>query len=126
MPTIPMPNGDQVSFPDDMPKDQIKALIAKKFPSDVASHLRDQADAVQSGDYTGMILPLRRDKSGLHFAVPTAVQSLLNLPENLVGAAATSPPGSRELTETLVPAATETGAAAVLALVEIADAAGNG
>ena len=27
-----MPNGDEVNFPDDMPKEQIKGLIASKFP----------------------------------------------------------------------------------------------
>lgn len=27
-----MPNGDQVQFPDDMPADQIKSMILKKFP----------------------------------------------------------------------------------------------
>ncbi len=32
MPLVTMPNGDQVSFPDDMPKTEIKALILKKFP----------------------------------------------------------------------------------------------
>lgn len=32
MPDVTMPNGDIVSFPDDMPKEQIKGLIASKFP----------------------------------------------------------------------------------------------
>lgn len=32
MPNIRMPNGDVVAFPDDMPKEQIKNLIASKFP----------------------------------------------------------------------------------------------
>lgn len=49
MPTVEMPNGDQVAFPDDMPKDQIKTLIAKKFPNDVAGHLNDMAAAIRSG-----------------------------------------------------------------------------
>lgn len=33
MPVVAMPNGDQVAFPDDMPADQIKALILAKFPN---------------------------------------------------------------------------------------------
>lgn len=33
MPTIEMPNGDLVDFPDDMPKEQIKSLIKSKFPN---------------------------------------------------------------------------------------------
>src|SRR6478752_3772645 len=32
MPIVAMPNGDQVQFPDDMPKDQIRSLILSKFP----------------------------------------------------------------------------------------------
>lgn len=37
MPNIQMPNGDVVAFPDDMPRDQIKGLIATKFPEAAAS-----------------------------------------------------------------------------------------
>lgn len=36
MPVIGMPDGTQVSFPDEMPGDQIKSLIAQKFPQQVA------------------------------------------------------------------------------------------
>lgn len=32
MPVVRMPNGDNVRFPDDMPREQIKGLIASKFP----------------------------------------------------------------------------------------------
>ena len=32
MPDVIMPNGDIVSFPDDMPQEQIKSLIVGKFP----------------------------------------------------------------------------------------------
>lgn len=32
MPVVRMPDGTQVSFPDDMPKEQIRGLIASKFP----------------------------------------------------------------------------------------------
>lgn len=35
MPIVEMPNGDQVEFPDDMPKEQIGALIRQKFPEAV-------------------------------------------------------------------------------------------
>lgn len=37
MPIVNMPNGDPVSFPDTMPPDQIKGLIASKFPDAVKS-----------------------------------------------------------------------------------------
>lgn len=44
MPVVGMPNGDQVQFPDDMPNDQIKSLILKKFPdAGGQSSLRDRA-----------------------------------------------------------------------------------
>lgn len=32
MPTVNMPNGDAVNFPDDMPKEQIRSMISQKFP----------------------------------------------------------------------------------------------
>lgn len=32
MPIVEMPNGDRVQFPDDMPKEQIRDMIASKFP----------------------------------------------------------------------------------------------
>lgn len=32
MPNVAMPNGDIVWFPDDMPREQIKGMIASKFP----------------------------------------------------------------------------------------------
>ena len=37
MPVVAMPDGTQVSFPDEMPADQIKGLIAQKFPKEVAA-----------------------------------------------------------------------------------------
>lgn len=37
MPNVAMPNGDVVGFPDDMPSDQIKGLIASKFPDETKS-----------------------------------------------------------------------------------------
>src|ERR1044072_584012 len=48
MKQIAMPNGDLVDFPDEMPPDQIKALIAKKFPNEVAGHLEQTASAVRA------------------------------------------------------------------------------
>ena len=40
--TVTMPNGDRVSFPDDMPREEIRALIEEKFPDAAAK-------AAQSG-----------------------------------------------------------------------------
>lgn len=44
-----MPDGTDVSFPDDMPSDKIKDMISKKFPNEVAGHLSDMASAIRSG-----------------------------------------------------------------------------
>lgn len=53
MTNVKMPNGDVVSFPDDMPRDQIQSLIRKKFP-DVAppapgGFMDTAADVLKSG-----------------------------------------------------------------------------
>lgn len=44
MPNITMPNGDIVAFPDDMPNEQIRALIASKFPEVVQPKTRAAMD----------------------------------------------------------------------------------
>lgn len=49
MSVVQMPDGTNVSFPDDMPPEKIKELIANKFPHDVASHLKNVADGLSSG-----------------------------------------------------------------------------
>lgn len=41
MPIIEMPNGDRVQFPDDMPPERIRALIARKFPEAGRSTLQN-------------------------------------------------------------------------------------
>ena len=43
MTIVAMPNGDQVQFPDDMPKEQIRSLILSKFP-DAAKQAAAPAD----------------------------------------------------------------------------------
>lgn len=45
MPVIGMPDGTQVSFPDEMPAEQIKGLISQKFPKEVASLAAPQQQA---------------------------------------------------------------------------------
>lgn len=47
MPLVRMPNNDVVSFPDDMPPEQIKGLIASKFPKqDAPDTLKDIKDSI--------------------------------------------------------------------------------
>jgi hypothetical protein len=45
MPNITMPNGDVVTFPDDMPPDRIAALISSKFPNEVQHQLEQSGKA---------------------------------------------------------------------------------
>lgn len=49
MPVVTMPDGTDVSFPNDMPSEQIRAMIAKKFPQDVASHYGNISEGLKSG-----------------------------------------------------------------------------
>lgn len=74
MPIVAMPDGTQVSFPDAMPADQIKALIAQKFPSAVAGAgmkpsvpSEGTVSAAPIGDEIvkrGSILPLGKTAAG--------------------------------------------------------------
>lgn len=58
MPVVKMPDGTQVQFPDDMPTETIRDLIAKKFPEVAAPK------EVQPNQYTGQILPISVDAEG--------------------------------------------------------------
>lgn len=50
MPIVAMPDGTQVSFPDDMPADQIRGMIAQKFPDAVPkTEPSIAADVAKSG-----------------------------------------------------------------------------
>lgn len=48
MPIVNMPDGTPVSFPDDMPKEQIRGMIASKFP-EVAQEFQPQRTAEPQG-----------------------------------------------------------------------------
>src|SRR5690554_7522441 len=45
MPIVKMPDGTQVRFPDDMPREQIRDMIASKFPDAAKSAPAVNADA---------------------------------------------------------------------------------
>jgi hypothetical protein len=47
---VEMPDGTKVSFPDDMPKEQIKSLIASKFPELATPQTQLGADRAQAND----------------------------------------------------------------------------
>ena len=94
----------------------------------MAQRVQDEIRAIQSGmyknkkqdtGYTGSIVPLRKDETGIHAAVPgivsgigSAIKDIATLPGRTMEAAASAPPGSRELTENLIPTSTETAALA--------------
>lgn len=52
MPVVKMPDGAQVSFPDDMPREQIRDMIAKKYP-EVATQQPAQAQQASQPSYQG-------------------------------------------------------------------------
>ena len=52
MPDVTMPNGDIVNFPDDMPKEQIKSLIASKFPE--FSQIKPMQASQPTKEYSGL------------------------------------------------------------------------
>lgn len=61
MPNVRMPDGTEVAFPDEMPEDGIRALIASKFP--------DEAAKIEDGDpdevvKRGTILPMGKTRGG--------------------------------------------------------------
>jgi hypothetical protein len=67
MPVVKMPDGAQVSFPDDMPKEEIKAIIASKFPEvsqeaapDPVNNPNDRYKGGIYGDGTGLLAGMGR------------------------------------------------------------------
>lgn len=72
MPVVRMPDGTQVSFPDDMPREQIRDMIAAKFPE--VAKPAPSADTFQRST----ILPLGKDtETGeISLAVPGLLKSI--------------------------------------------------
>lgn len=79
-----MPNGDVVAFPDDMPREQIKGMIAQKFP-DVAkgaSAAPDTFDTVSDQALQGATFGLgNRAQAGLAALVASGINGK-SIPEN--------------------------------------------
>lgn len=53
MPNVQMPNGVVVAFPDDMPREQISALIASKFPTEARNAMSDNGKKPYQGVLEG-------------------------------------------------------------------------
>jgi hypothetical protein len=75
MPIVEMPNGDRVQFPDDMPKEQIRSMIATKFPE-----LQNTQPAAASADpwERASILPMakNRETGQVSMAMPGILKSI--------------------------------------------------
>jgi hypothetical protein len=90
---VEMPDGTKVSFPDDMPKEQIKSLIASKFP-EVA-----QPQAPKKEPYTGMILPWATDAEGNNsLAVPRMVTGIIDSAKDAISAPYRAMTGELQMT----------------------------
>lgn len=61
MPVVTMPDGTAVQFPDEMPEDGIRALIATKFPKEAAELSGQDPDEVVK---RGTILPVGKTRGG--------------------------------------------------------------
>lgn len=84
MPVVEMPNGDRVEFPDDMPRAQIRDLIATKFPEAVPTQQTGSADP-------GALRPAGITSRGLVEGAISGIGGLGSLPLDAaynVGAAA--------------------------------------
>jgi hypothetical protein len=55
MPIVKMPDGVQVQFPDDMPKEQIKGIISSKFPDAVPKPQAEVPAAQDTGGVVGSV-----------------------------------------------------------------------
>jgi hypothetical protein len=70
MPIVAMPDGTNVSFPDEMPAEQIRSMIAQRFPNETggmaaaAAPMQQQAAPVQDPNIVkGSLLPFSRNKA---------------------------------------------------------------
>jgi hypothetical protein len=70
MPIVGMPDGTQVQFPDEMPADQIKGLIAQKFPDQVQKVQKEMGpvQAALHGAAQGLSANFSDELAGLHAA----------------------------------------------------------
>lgn len=78
MPVVRMPDGTQVRFPDEMPKEQIRSLIASKFPEAVPQQAEQPEAAPEEGFDRAMLLPMGRDRATgeVSMAVPGLLKGL--------------------------------------------------
>lgn len=64
MPHVRMPNGDVVAFPDDMPKEQIRSLIAGKFPKEARAFAAKSGADPYDGPVEGFVKGVQNIPAG--------------------------------------------------------------
>lgn len=83
MPIVAMPDGQQVNFPDDMPSEQIKGLIASKFPQ-LAQKEKQTGWSAITKPISQFIDAERERGTKLNDIVTTTQQDKQSIPEGLV------------------------------------------
>lgn len=93
MPVVKMPDGTNVQFPDDMAPDQIRGMIASKFP-EVA------APQPQPNEFRGTIVPYKQnlDTGELSLAVPKIAQAIWESAKSAVTAPGRAMSGELQVT----------------------------
>ena len=93
MPVVTMPDGANVQFPDDMPPNQIRDMIASKFPG-VAQAPK------QPNEFRGTIVPYKQDldTGELSLAVPKIAQAIWESAKSAVTAPGRAMSGELQVT----------------------------
>lgn len=109
MPIITMPDGANVQFPDDMPADQIKSMIAQKFPQEVGGLQSAAAPTVAPADgdiVRSTLFPVSRNRKTGEYSFDSdagllgAIKKAINLPSDVLsGKFVTAPEQPGVLTE---------------------------
>lgn len=84
MPIVAMPDGAQVSFPDDMPAEQIRSMIAQKFPDAMMQARQTLAQGLQAGKRGGdeaLGIASFRDRQ------PSIADAITDIPSEIANAA---------------------------------------
>jgi len=95
MPLVTMPDGANVQFPDDMPADQIRSMIASKFPEVAAPQ-----QPAQPNEFRGTIVPYKQDldTGKVSLAVPKLAEALWDSAKSAVTAPGRAMSGELQVT----------------------------
>jgi len=95
MPLVTMPDGANVQFPDDMPPDQIRSMIASKFP-EVAT----PRQPAEPNEFRGTLVPYKQnlDTGELSLAVPKLAEAIWDSAKSAVTAPGRAMSGELQVT----------------------------